>query len=84
MLLGQALPGRQLYGVDLAAGMVALAEQKLAAAGLRCAGGTRLALERALFMPCQAPVKPRGFKHTPHCSASRKVVAQRACGAGGG
>ncbi len=51
VLLGQALPGRQLYGVDLAAGMVALAEEKLAAAGLRCAEGTRLAPERA---PCRA------------------------------
>lgn len=39
VLLGQALPGRELHGVDLAAGMVALAEEKLAAAGLRCADG---------------------------------------------
>ena len=49
VLLGQALPGRQLYGVDLAAGMVALAEEKLAAAGLRCAEGARQAPERAPY-----------------------------------
>ena len=35
VMLGEALPGRQLFGTDLAAGMVDLAEQKLAQAGLR-------------------------------------------------
>ena len=35
VILGEALPGRQLFGIDLAAGMVDLAEQKLTQAGLR-------------------------------------------------
>lgn len=34
-MLGEVLPGRQLFGADLAAGMVDLAEQKLTQAGLR-------------------------------------------------
>ena len=34
-MLGEAVPGRQLFGTDLAAGMVDLAEQKLTQAGLR-------------------------------------------------
>lgn len=35
VMLGKALPGRQLFGTDLAAGMVDLADQKLTQAGLR-------------------------------------------------
>ena len=35
VVLGEALPGRQLFGTDLAAGMVDTAKQKLAQAGLR-------------------------------------------------
>ncbi|KAK9833418.1 hypothetical protein WJX81_003378 [Elliptochloris bilobata] len=49
VLLGEALPGRQLFGVDLAAGMVELADQKLAQAGLR------LRSELAVGDACSVP-----------------------------
>lgn len=38
LMLAKALPqDREIIGVDIAEGMVALASQRIAAAGLRCA-----------------------------------------------